>query len=120
MKTTVFFLFFVLFFSPLAYSQNEDQDLVLALEKCNLAELTTALKNGADIQVTDEKGMTPLHLGVICGNPDIVKVLLFYKADVNAKDNFQMSALDYAILSENQQIITLIEEVPNQMVIDQI
>ncbi|WP_020531747.1 ankyrin repeat domain-containing protein [Flexithrix dorotheae] len=120
MKTTVLILFLALFFSPLAYSQTEDQKLIQALENCNLAELTAALKNGADIQVTDEKGMTPLHLGVICGNPDIVKVLLFYKADVNAKDHFQMSALDYALLSENQQIINLLQEVPHLMVKDQI
>ena len=44
------------------------------------------LKNGADPNSTDDKGITPLHLSAYKGQDDNVEILLKYKSNPNLKD----------------------------------
>ena len=44
------------------------------------------LANKADVNATDNGGMTPLHLARYNGHKDVVELLLANNADVNAKD----------------------------------
>ena len=55
------------------------------------------LKEGADPNVRDEKGRTPLHHAVKDGRLDIVKLLVESGADVNAPDNYGLTPLHYAV-----------------------
>ncbi len=59
-----------------------------------IAELL--LKSGADVNVRDNSGTTPLHLAVKNGNQEIVALLLENKADPNARNNAGETPLDYA------------------------
>ena len=46
--------------------------------------IKTLLNAGADPNVTDSEGHTPLLYGVLHECPNIVKLLLDYKADTNS------------------------------------
>ncbi|SYZ72134.1 hypothetical protein TRIP_C20249 [Candidatus Zixiibacteriota bacterium] len=53
-------------------------------------------------------GLTPLHLAVLGGNLDIVKVLIDRVKDVNAKDNSGMTPLDYANNYGHRQVADIL------------
>lgn len=48
--------------------------------------LLTLIKNGADINVPDEKGRTPLHVSLENGHIFVIKILIEHNATVNSKD----------------------------------
>jgi ankyrin repeat protein len=52
--------------------------------------------NPSLINTPDEEGYTPLHLGVINGNKEIVKALISANADVNCMDNEKHSLVHWA------------------------
>ena len=58
----------------------------------------TLLDAGADVNVKDIRGMTPLMLAVSSDrqNPEIVRMLLARGADASLKDEFGQTALDWA------------------------
>lgn len=55
--------------------------------KGDLEEVKKLLEAGADINIVDAKGWTPLHDAVIQGHTAIVKLLIAAGANVNAQDN---------------------------------
>lgn len=48
--------------------------------------LLTLIKNGADINLPDEKGRTPLHVSLENGHIFVIKILIEHNATVNSKD----------------------------------
>jgi len=46
------------------------------------------LTNGAEVDVRDKNGMTPLLLAARKGNSEIVRLLLAHGANVNAQDHY--------------------------------
>jgi cytohesin len=63
------------------------------------------LKEGADPNVRDEKGRTPLHHAVKDNRLDIVKLLVESGADVNAPDNYGLTPLHYAVHSGYEKLV---------------
>jgi len=57
------------------------------------------IRNGADIDVTDKNGMTPLHLAVIFGRLDVVKTLLALGANSEIVNVYGGNALGQAVWS---------------------
>lgn len=68
------------------YSSIEDIRLLRAAESGNLGVLNDALLNGANRNVQNEQGRTPLHKAAFEGFVDIVERLIAIDADLNAKD----------------------------------
>eukprot|EP00300_Choanocystis_sp_HF-7_P016359 c19386_g1_i2.p1 GENE.c19386_g1_i2~~c19386_g1_i2.p1 ORF type:complete len:210 (-),score=28.86 c19386_g1_i2:130-759(-) len=111
---------------------NGDQDLVILLlrrgavnEKDNTgftplhhaawkghANVVRLLANsGADIDATDFQGDTPLMTAVFWKRPAVVNTLIALGADVTFKDQFRnVTARHYAVLSQDQEILKLIDE----------
>lgn len=58
------------------------------------------IEEGAEINVKDVDGSTPLKLSCLHGHVLIVKLLLEHGADVNATDNSGMTALEYSFVTE--------------------
>ena len=76
------------------------------------AKNTKAVKllvdNGVDINVVTAKGNSPLILAVQKGKYKIVKILLDSGADISIVNNQNKSALDYAKLHNDQNMINLL------------
>jgi ankyrin repeat protein len=71
--------------------------LHLACESGNAEIVKVLFLNGADPNITDNKGVTPLHVAAKEGFIDIAEVLLQYEnADINVVDLDLMTPLHYA------------------------
>ena len=68
------------------------------------------LAAGSDIDAKTLDGQTPLMYAVIRGKSEFAQMLVLESADVNAVDNFQGSALSYAILAQLPQTVELLIE----------
>ena len=52
--------------------------------------------NSVDLNETDERERTPLHVAVIFASDELCELLLKYGADVNAKDSYNDSPIELA------------------------
>jgi len=57
------------------------------------------IRNGADINVTDKHGMTPLHLAVIFGRLGVVKALLAHRPNLELRNVYGGTVLGQALWS---------------------
>lgn len=67
------------------------------------------LAKGADPNIQDSHGNTPLLWAVKRNNLELVSLLLKNKADINMKDSMGISAFEYAIKSNNKELINLLK-----------
>ncbi|MFT5716462.1 MAG: ankyrin repeat protein/uncharacterized caspase-like protein [Oleiphilaceae bacterium] len=62
------------------------------------------IKNGADINIRDWQGLTPLMLAVLYSRSSIFDLLVAAKADIDLKDNNNRLAKDIAIIENQLQL----------------
>src|SRR6476660_3853807 len=80
--------------------------LHMAVRAGDLAEVRQALAAGADVNVRDTLGGTPLLDAAWSGNLEITNLLLANGADVNARHTEAGStALEYAVLTSRPEIV---------------
>ena len=72
-----------------------------------IAELL--LQKGANPNLTDNKGTTALMYAVQFQNIDAVKLLLKYKADIEHKDKEGKTAFEFAVFTNNDEIINILK-----------
>jgi ankyrin repeat protein len=58
-----------------------------------------------DIYATDKKGRSPLHLAAHEGQPITLIILISMYENIDLKDNFEMTPLHYATLSNEIRVI---------------
>jgi len=64
---------------------------------------------GADVNVKNSEGLTPLHYAAFKGHKDIVELLLAHGADVNVGGaNYNRTALEFAMQSNHMEIVQLL------------
>ena len=61
---------------------------------------------GADINIADNAGRTPLYVGALQGHPAVVRVLLKLRADINQSDKEGMTPLMVASLQKHHEVVT--------------
>lgn len=84
--------------------------LILALGNYSSEIAKVLIKNGADININDNRGQYPIHTSVRFEDLSILKLLLEKGADINAKDNQGSNALTFAITEENRAAVELLIE----------
>ena len=85
--------------------------LHLAMEKeVNLAVVKYLVSQGADVNVKNKWGKTPLYEAALNGNIEIVKFLVAEGADVNAKDSNGITSLQMAARTNVDVVKFLVSE----------
>ena len=75
-------------------------DFISICRTGSIQKITDAIKNGADVNITDKDGHTPLMAGAFTRNnsPQVVTVLIEAGADVNASDKSGLTPLMMAVM----------------------
>ena len=90
---------------------NTNTALTFAARDGQLAIAQTLIARGADINWIDGEGVTPLILASFKGHVDVAKLLLAHGADPTVRDQWQRTALDYALRrGETDEIAQLLQE----------
>jgi ankyrin repeat protein len=87
--------------------------LLLASEGHNFkggSVLRLLLERGADINVQNHFGRTPLHRASFRGALGVVRLLLEHGADVEAKNNIDKTALQIAADEGHDEVVELLRE----------
>ena len=79
-----------------------------AVYEGNIEIINQHLSFGADINIKDAGGWSPLHWAVGEGHEKITKLLLAKKADINAIDQTGKTPLDYALLNKKKETADLL------------
>lgn len=82
--------------------------LVIACNKNYLEAIEFLISLGANVNVKDNKGITPLHGACSLNNTKLAKLLLERGADLEAKDNNGMTPFYYALASKHVEIAQLL------------
>jgi ankyrin repeat protein len=83
--------------------------LMAAIVKNHFPVVQFLLEKGADVNLSDENGTTPLIFAVQFKNPEIIKLLLNYKPDFTHIDKAGKTAFEYAVFSGDEVIIQLLK-----------
>ena len=83
--------------------------LIASVESENLGVARLLLKYGADVNITDTNGTTPLMRAAELGNRELVVLLLAEGADTGARNNEMRSASDIAASQGFRDIAKVIE-----------
>jgi ankyrin repeat protein len=76
-----------------AAAKDISDDFYTAIRNNSLTRLTALVSEGADVNVRDGHGETPLMYAAFVGSLDAMKFLIEKGADVNAQNNFGSTAL---------------------------
>ena len=80
---------------PVEKERDLECDLLTAAEKGTIEQVRDLIRQGADVNVQDEYGFTPLISAIINEHLDICKELVKAGADVNMKSEAGMTALHF-------------------------
>jgi ankyrin repeat protein len=67
-------------------------------------------KEGADFNISNEFGVTPLMSAAHSGNVELVKLLLKYVRNVNQEDKEGNTALYYAVENNHLEVVKVLHE----------
>jgi len=85
-----------------------NKQLLDAAHANNLAGITQALKDGADVNAEDEKKLNSLHRVAWYGNAEAVKVVLEAGAEINALNDHQYTPLHWAADSNRTDVAEIL------------
>ena len=93
-------------------TRSPESDALLRAARAGHAETvqTTIAVPGADVNVRDENGSTPLIEAAHGGHDDVVQALLVARADVKVKDKRGKTALMYASEGGHNEIVKLLRQ----------
>ncbi|MEI7596095.1 MAG: ankyrin repeat domain-containing protein [Bacteroidota bacterium] len=104
----IVFIIICLFFHVNLFSQEtEDKNvkLLIAAESGNETEVLRLIKEKADVNTTNEDGVTPLMYAAQNGYLDIVKIILFNGAKIDAKPVNGINALISAAIYDKKDVV---------------
>jgi len=91
------------------YGSDQGSALTAAVFKNNKDLTQKLLANGANPNLADIKGTTPLIYAVQLQDKDLVEKLLKNKANKNLADKQGKTAFEYAVFTKNIEIINLLK-----------
>jgi len=88
--------------------RNAEEPLIKAVREKSVEKVEKLLRDGVEVNITTEKGLTPLHIASQQGSLMIVGLLIAHGADVNAKAMYDETPLHFAALQGNTKIAELL------------
>ena len=88
--------------------------LMAAIVKGNTEAAKLLIENKADVNAADENGTTALIYASNFKNYDLVSLLVSAGAKTEHKDNRNNSAIDYAILTNDDKLLLLLKNMQNK------
>jgi ankyrin repeat protein len=88
--------------------ENSTEGFYVAIRANNLEQLTNILAGGANVNVKDERGITPLMYAAWVGSPEAMKLLLGRGADPNVTNSAGSTALMMSV-TELAKVRLLVE-----------
>ena len=99
-------------------SDSEVTNLISNVTALNLAAtwdqapgIIELVKAGADINIADDRGRTPINNAAEFGNDDCVALLVAYDADINIADNDGNTPMKRALKKDHEKIVKLLKYV---------
>lgn len=87
---------------------HQEIPLIQAAEQGNLERVKQLLAEGADVEVKDVAGYTPLYAAVLAGHQDMVSFLLENQATPNVADVMGVTPLMHAAFRGNTEMVRLL------------
>ena len=84
---------------------NEKKTLIKAARNQNVILVQSILKIGADVNVQDENGSTPLHIVSENGNAPIADLLLRFGAKVNIQNSKNETPIYFAVINRHFEVV---------------
>ena len=84
-----------------------ERQLIVSAINGNIDGVRQALKNGASINVRDNRGRTPLLIATHADNVEMARALIAAGADVNARDHIEDSPYLYAGAEGRNEILRM-------------
>lgn len=107
--TFIIFSFAFIITSTNSFAQNpEELSLVKIIAEGSLDQIQQMIAGGADVNVQNELGWTPLYAAVMFGKKDVIDLLLNSGADINIKDNSGKTPLFVAVESGQSGIVDIL------------
>jgi ankyrin repeat protein len=79
-------------------------------DRSDISKIEDLIKRGANSNVVDINGNTPLHVAVLSGNERAVKLLLDHGADIDAKNNSETTPVELAKSLKLEEIENVLSE----------
>jgi len=92
------------------YQSPEGTALMAAVMRNNTELIRLLIEKKANIDLTNQTGVTALMLAIQFKNIEIIKMLLHNKANLLLKDNDGKTAFEYAVTTNDEKIIQLIKK----------
>lgn len=91
---------------------SDNEPILTVSVRANKSKITTLLlRSGANPNVTDSNGTTPLMVAAVKGNLDFVKLLVKYGANPNIKSSKGFLALDFAKSEKLEKIVSYLSPI---------
>lgn len=105
-----YFLFICLFLLPSCLFADLDSKLLTASSSGKTDDVEAYIFMGADVNIRDEYGKTPLIKAIEHDHIATVKMLLANSADINVKDDNGWTALSVAEYKHNSEIVEILKK----------
>ena len=88
--------------------QNKKEVLLFAAANCSKETLVLMEKSGYDFLVTDDGGLTPLHVAAMCNEGTVVNYLLAKGISGEQLSESGYKAITYATIAANEDVIRIL------------
>lgn len=92
------------------YDSSSGTALAAAAVKGNTKLCKALLERGANPNIADPTGITPLIYATQFENIELMKLLISYKADKKKTDKEGKTPYDYAVFTKNEEVINLLKK----------